>query len=283
MRSRNRCPVRLRLGSVLRRREAGTMRGGGGTIASSALSASREQPRDMAHLNRLAVLGELTASVLHQVNGPLTFVLLNLQRLERDASNDQGMLEAVRAAFEGAEMIRAMSRDVTLFARGGTRVFGEVDLATTTRAARRIVEARVRSVAAFVEEVGAAPRVRGDATRLLQVVVNVLLNAADACEASGVAERTIRMTLGTDAHGDAMIAIADDALGLAPESAARVFDAFFTTKAPGSGTGLGLSLAKEIVEEAGGRITFESALGVGTTVRVVLPALRVEPRSPSWR
>jgi two-component system, NtrC family, sensor kinase len=143
------------------------------------------------------------------------------------------------------------------------------------RTAERIVEARVRSVAELREEIAPAPLVRGDPTRLLQVVVNVLLNAADACEASGLRGRSVHVALAADVRGDATLAISDNALGTTPADAERVFEPFFTTKEPGKGTGLGLALAKQIIADSGGHITFESAIGLGTTVRVVLPASRL--------
>lgn len=228
---------------------------------------------DDAHSHRLATLGELTASILHQVNGPLTYLLLNLERLEVNA-RDGATRETVRAAREGAELIRDIARDVTLLARGGGRASSIVNVGDVVRAAVRIAGARLRFAAQLFEETSAVPLVRADPTRLLQVVVNVLLNAADACEASGLSGRAVRVTLATDAQGDAALSIVDNADGLGPEDSARVFLPFFTTKAPGKGTGLGLALAKQIVEDAGGRITFESTRGAGTSVRIVLPAVR---------
>jgi signal transduction histidine kinase len=227
----------------------------------------------VAHLSRLAAIGELGASILHQVNGPLTYVLFNLDQLERTASGAES-LEALRAVREGVESIRNLSRDATLLARGAERRPDAVDLAQVVRSAARLTAARVGLVATVVVEVGPAPSVRGDATWLLQVLVNALLNAADACEASGGSARTIRVTLGTDTRGDALVSIADNGAGVSPEHVGRVFEPFFTTKEPGRGTGLGLSLAKRIVEQAGGRITFESTQGVGSVVSVVLPAIR---------
>jgi signal transduction histidine kinase len=225
-----------------------------------------------AHLERLATLGQLTANVSHEVNGLLTYLLFSLQALTATTRSEEAR-QTVRDALEAAELIRRLAADVSLFARG-ERASVDVDLAEIVRAAIRIMSGRFGSVAALHEEIGAIPLVRGDPTRLLQVVVNVLLNAADACEASGLSERYVRAALATNIRGDATLAISDNAGGAAPTVVQRVFDPFFTTKSPGRGTGLGLSLAKEIVEHAGGQITFESTLGLGTTVRIVLPATR---------
>ena len=233
---------------------------------------SRQRTSDAAHAERLATLGRLNASIMHEVNGPLTYLLMSLESLASTA-RDEDTRTRVRVALEGAQLIRQLASDVTLFARGG-RASADVDLAGIVRAAGRIVGTRVRSVAELRQEVGAVPLVRGDPTRLLQVVVNVLLNAADACEASGLRGRHVRVDLATNVRGDATLAISDDAGGVEPAVVQRVFEPFFTTKGPRKGTGLGLSLAREIVEDSGGQITFESTLGLGTTVRVVLPATR---------
>jgi signal transduction histidine kinase len=215
----------------------------------------------LPHLHRLAAIGELTASILHQVNGPLNYLLLNLDHLEGVAT-DRASAELLGAARRGAEIIRQLSQDVTMLARGAEHPWSTVDLHAVVRSALRIAEARLRLAATLVEELKAMPPVRGDPTQLLHVFVNGLLNAADAC---------IRVTAGTDPRGDAVISIADDGAGLPPELVGRVFEPFFTTKEPGKGTGLGLSLAKRLVEQLGGRLAFESTLGVGTVLRVTLP------------
>lgn len=237
----------------------------------------KEDPSTNAeHLERLASLGMLAANVVHQVNGHLTYVLLNLERLECVATSREAR-EALGAAREGARAIRDLSRDVTLLARTTRQHEASfVDLRDIVRAATRITGPRLTSVASLVVELGAVPPARGNATRFLQVVINILLNAADACEGAEAGSRTVRVALGTDARGDAVVSVMDDGPGLPPELAAHVFDPFFTTKSPGKGTGLGLSLAKEIVEDAGGHMKFDSVEGLGTIVRLTIPAAREE-------
>jgi signal transduction histidine kinase len=197
---------------------------------------SRQRASDAAHAERLATLGRLNASIMHEVNGPLTYLLMSLESLAAATARDEETRTMVRAAFEGAQLIRQLASDVTLFARD-ERASADVDLAGIVRAAGRIVGTRVRSVAELHQEIGAVPLVRGDPTRLLQVVVNVLLNAADACEASGLRGRHVRASLATNVRGDATLAICDDAAGVEPAVAQRVFEPFFTTKGPGKGTG----------------------------------------------
>ncbi len=242
------------------------------TAAAVARDAS-DEAKD--HLLRLASIGELTASILHEANGQIMCVLLNVDRLER-ASRDAQSQESLRAVREGVQAIRELSRSVTLLARDAAPRFAPVDVSAIVRAALRLTAARVHSVARVVEVLGVTPPVRGDATLLLQVAVNVLLNAADACEARGPEIGLVRVTVGTDEGSDVLVSFFDTGIGLSLEQATRVFDPFFTTKEPGKGTGLGLSLAKRIVEDVGGRITFRSDPGVGTVVCLVLPAMKQE-------
>lgn len=229
---------------------------------------------DESHLQRLALLGELSASVFHQVNGPLTLVLGNLSLLE-EAVDGTDAREALRDARDAARMIRDLALDVMTLARRSPTHDRVVDLRSCVRAALRITRARVAAAATVVEDLGTAPRVRGDATLLLQVFVNGLVNAADACEASSGRAHTIRLAVGV-VRGDAVVSIADDGVGLAAEHVTRVFDSFFTTKDAGRGTGLGLAFAKRIVERVGGRITFDSIEGVGSTLRIFLPVINDE-------
>jgi signal transduction histidine kinase len=224
-----------------------------------------------AHVRRLALVGELTASVLHQINGPVTYLLLNLEQLEK-AVTAPDACEALREARHGAEIIRELARDVMRLSRGGAQRLDSLDIRSIVESALNITSAHVRAVAVVVEEYADSPRVRGDATLLLQVVVNGLVNAADACEADGARGHAIRVSVGTDVAGNAFVSIADDGRGVSREHVARVFDAFFTTKEPGRGTGLGLSLAKRVVELTGGHITFDSTEGVGSVLRITWPA-----------
>jgi signal transduction histidine kinase len=111
------------------------------------------------------------------------------------------------------------------------------------------------------------PAIAADPGQLEQVLVNLLLNACDACSAGG----HVRARAGGD-DGGVEIAVSDDGCGIAPEHLPSVLDPFFTTKKRGQGTGLGLTIAADIVKNHGGTLEIESELGGGTTVRVRLPA-----------
>ena len=110
-----------------------------------------------------------------------------------------------------------------------------------------------------------------DGERLVQAFMAILLNAADAMERGGSVR--IRTSPNPARDGEVVVEIADSGVGIAPEALGKIFEPFYTTKPPGKGTGLGLTICYGIVEEQGGRITVESEPGQGTTFRVLLPAV----------
>jgi polar amino acid transport system substrate-binding protein len=149
-----------------------------------------------------------------------------------------------------------------------------IDLNEITRTALRLVDATIRKTTghfqAQLEE--GIPRIRGNAQRIEQVVVNLIINA---CQALPDPERGI--TVSTHYNGAlkcVVLRVHDQGTGIQPEHLNRLTDPFFTTKRDRGGTGLGLSVSAGIVKEHGGSLSFESTLGVGTTVSVTLPAVR---------
>jgi CheY-like chemotaxis protein len=116
----------------------------------------------------------------------------------------------------------------------------------------------------------------GNEARLVQVFINLLVNAAQAIPPGRVEENEIRITTAMGADGFVVVEVSDTGQGMAPEVSARLFEPFFTTKPMGQGTGLGLSISRNIIEGMGGSLTFRSTVGKGTTFRVTLPAAREE-------
>jgi CheY-like chemotaxis protein len=135
---------------------------------------------------------------------------------------------------------------------------------------------QVRHRARLVKRYGAPLKVRGNEGRLLQVFVNLIVNAAQAMHVGSAQTNEIVLTTSRDATGSALIEVADTGPGMAATVARRIFDPFFTTKQVGSGMGLGLYISRNIVTGLGGDITVESTEGVGTTFRVVLPVAESE-------
>jgi PAS domain S-box-containing protein len=237
--------------------------------------------------DRLAALGVLSAGVAHEINNPLAYVLLNLEYLKRElpkAASDPARIEAlmvrVQDACHGADRVASIVRDLRTFARGEETARQPVSLEAVIEAAVNIAYPEIRTRARLERRYQTVPAVDGNAGRLEQVFLNLLLNAAQAfAEDSGEAENSIRVSLRS--QGDQVVAeVADDGPGIAPELLGRIFDPFFTTKPVGVGTGLGLPICRGIVQTHGGEITVNSKPGHGATFTLTFPASKLSPIVP---
>jgi PAS domain S-box-containing protein len=240
----------------------------------------------LAASDRLASLGTLAAGVAHEINNPLAFVQMNLALLSEHAasleppgarrsglSRDE-IAEILRDAREGADRIQALVRDLRTFARPDPEQVGAVDLREVIDSCVRMAQNHLLVRAKLVLSLGDVPRIAGSATRLAQVFLNLLINAAHSIPEGDPTNNEVRVVSYRAASGDVVVEITDTGAGIAPEVLGRVFDPFFTTKAVGVGTGLGLAICHGIVKSMGGEISVETQLGKGSTFRVVLPEWR---------
>lgn len=222
----------------------------------------------MARAERLASVGMLSAGVAHEINNPLGGILaltsLSLEEIPADDPNRENLEEVVRQA----ERCKAIVKGLLAFSRQSVSSPEPVDLGHAATDALGLV----RSQAAFfnielrMELDGDLPPVMADRSELQQVLLNIIVNAAQAMEEQG------RMTIATRAvDGSVEVSVADTGKGIPPEQVDHVFDPFFTTKDEGQGTGLGLSIAYGIVSKHGGTISVESEVGVGSTFTVRFP------------
>jgi two-component system NtrC family sensor kinase len=230
--------------------------------------------QDRAFRNaRLASIGELAASVAHELNNPLTTILgfadlLLRARLPSQATDD---VEKIHAA---ALRSRKIAHDVLSFARGTTPGVTTFDLNDALRLPIRLVAKHFRAddIEIMQEFAATVPPVRGDIGQLQQVLLNLLQNAHDAIHSTGIGSCVFVRTRLVD--GNVVLEVEDDGPGMPAKLQHKVFHPFFTTKSPGQGTGLGLSIVRRIVEKHGGTITVTSQLGKGTCFTVRLP---IEP------
>ncbi|HET9652640.1 MAG TPA: sensor histidine kinase, partial [Usitatibacter sp.] len=249
-------------------------------VARRADQALRDEARSRALMQRqlgqsekMVALGQMVAGVARQLNTPLAVSQSNvgvaLERLRRfdprDVPTLRQMLEDVHAGVREMSRLVAQMREFTRTEAAGG---GEADvnlnqgLAIVVDMARSVMRSDVR----VVEEYGELPPVRGNASQLNQVFLNLVTNAAQAIDGPG------RVTVRTAAHGDKVrIDVTDTGSGIAPEALPHIFDTFFTTKPRGIGTGLGLAIALDIVRAHGGDILVETEQGFGTRFTVVLP------------
>ena len=222
---------------------------------------------------RMASIGTLAAGVAHEINNPLTLVTANLDQIaeELDAlAMPPDLREALRDAQDGAARVAAIVRDLRTFSRPAEDVEGAIDIAPIIESTILLCRNEIRHRAELVVELAPVPPVFGNANRLGQVILNVLVNAAQAIREGAATANTItvRTRLRDDTHVE--IAISDTGCGISAEHMSRLFDPFFTTKPVGRGAGLGLSICHGILTRFGGALEVESEVGSGSTFRIVL-------------
>jgi signal transduction histidine kinase len=261
----------------------------------------------LVETEKLASLGQLVAGVAHEINNPLAFVSNNVVVLERDLKDLIALVGLYRAlkrpddpqeqptlrridevseqldldytldnlpqlidrTREGLRRIERIVKDLRLFARVDEGDWNEVDLNPGIESSVNMVQgyARKRGVR-LATELEPLPPVRCRGARVHQVIVNLLMNAIDACPPESSV--TVRSRPEPEALG-VRIEVADTGSGMQPEVRDRIFDPFFTTKPIGEGTGLGLSISYGIVREHKGTIDVQSTPGQGSCFTVRLP------------
>jgi two-component system, sensor histidine kinase PhcS len=225
-----------------------------------------ESQARVLHTERLAQVGRLAAGVAHEVNNPLAFIQANLRFLQEEwqqptpGLDSSEYADALRETMQGVERIREIVKELTAVARGeqGGGEVGRCELGPVIEASVRLASVRLKSLVRLAVEVPSEPAwVRAEPRRLGQVLLNLLLNAADAIEEGRVEEG--RVTLRVEGEGEGVrLVVEDNGPGIKPESLGRLFTPFFTTKVPGKGTGLGLALSRQYVESFGGHLRAEN-------------------------
>jgi signal transduction histidine kinase len=232
--------------------------------------------------DRMASMGTLAAGVAHEINNPLAALIANAEMAKKqiddlgDTFDFGDLAEELQDVREAAERIRAVVRDLKVFSRSSVEKTVAVDVQRVLESTLRMAWNEVRHRARLVKTFTPVPLVEATESRLGQLLLNLVMNAAQAIPEGRVAQNQIRVATGTDPQGRVVIEIADTGVGMPPEVRARIFTPFFTTKPEGVGTGLGLSICQRIASELGGFIEVESTVGVGTTFRVVIPPASAE-------
>ncbi len=229
---------------------------------------------------RLAALGTLAAGVAHEINNPLTVMVLGIQaldaRLKRALARTQpeeqrDLSELISELRDSVDRVAGIVGELRTFGRSDEHPPRPTDIAAVLASAERLAAHRIRPGAEVWPRYDRIPLVMGHARRLEQVFVNLLFNAAQAMPEGRPGNRIdLRASVAED--GRVVIEVTDNGTGMPSEVRSRAFDPFFTTKVVGEGTGLGLSISHGIVTRLGGEITIESEVGKGTTVRVHLLA-----------
>ena len=240
----------------------------------------RQVQADLAHLSRVTTMGELTASLAHEIRQPISAAVTNGKTCLRWLSRDEpDVAEACEAASRMVkDVTRAadiISRISSLFKKGAL----QRELVDVNELIREMIvllrsEASRYSISIRTELAEGLPKVMADRVQLQQVFMNLMLNGIDAMkESSGGSKLAIKSK--TD-DGQLLISVSDTGVGLPPEQGDQIFKAFFTTK--DNGTGMGLPISRSIIESHGGRLWAASASGRGATFQFTLPTSVLTPR-----
>lgn len=227
--------------------------------------------------DRMTSMGTLAAGVAHEINNPLAAVITNLelvcQRLrwiEEPKPHQIELFEQLDDARSSAYRVRAIVRDLKLFSRGDDPRAEAIDVESILDSTIRVAWNQIRHRTQLVKRYGMPRLAAGNASRLGQVFLNLLMNAAQSIPEGHSAENEIEVATFENDAGEVVVEIADTGCGIPDGVARRLFTPFFTTKAVGDGTGLGLSISRRIVESLGGTISFRSRPGGGTVFTVRL-------------
>jgi hypothetical protein len=228
----------------------------------------------MSRAEHLATLGELAAGLAHEIKNPLAGIAGVIEIIGRDLPAKSPARDVLKEVQREVLHIKRTLQELLDYARPRQPEFRSASLNETVEhavaLARQQAMSRPVEIAFLTHD--ALPPVEHDSAQIQQVVLNLLLNALQAIEGPG----NVRVQTGAR-DGFVIIAVADSGVGIAPEHLPNIFRPFYTTK--GSGTGLGLSLARRIVENHGGRMEVTSKPGLGTEFRVLIPVRRAAENS----
>jgi PAS domain S-box-containing protein len=229
----------------------------------------------LAHVTRIITLGELAASIAHEVNQPLTAIMANgqsaLRWLAQDSANGrQETLSALQYIIDDAERAGAVVHRIRELATKSNSQFVQLDINSVIDDVVTLVErAAFEHKVTLTSKLSAGlPSVFGDRIQLQQVIINLLINGMEAMSALVDRPRDLTIKSSSDQNGQILIAVTDKGDGIDPEAAKRLFDAFFTTKP--QGMGLGLSICRSIIEAHAGRIWPTNKAGQGATFQFTL-------------
>jgi signal transduction histidine kinase len=267
------------------------------------VTESRRLQSRIIQEDRIHAIGTLAASVAHEINNPLTYVLAGLEEAQDELDGlaqelgalaerrgEDPAIAAARARLErarqvlaptlaGTERIRHVTRELSTFTRPNDERLGVLDLAGVARSVLKLVRKEIEARARLLEDLGPSPAVQANEARLVQVLVNLLMNAWQALPAPDPGRHVIGVRTATEA-GHAVVEIWDSGPGVPPSLRERIFEPFVTTKDIGAGTGLGLFVCRNIVKALQGTITVHDAPGGGALFRVVLPPAEAVVTAP---
>ena len=246
------------------------------TEGKRAAEALRETQMQLTHANRVATMGQLTASIAHEVNQPIAATVANAQAALRWLAAEPPNMDEVRQAL--GRIVRDGDRAGAVVGRVRALIKGAPprdDRVEINGAIREVIditrdEAMKSGVVVQTELVEGLPLIRGNRVELQQVILNLIVNALEAMSGMSEGSRELRIGARTTGSGDVLVAVCDSGLGLAQADLEHLFKAFYTTKP--SGLGLGLSICRSIIEAHGGRLWASANAPRGAVFQFTLPA-----------
>ena len=238
------------------------------------LTRMRELERRVIQAEKLASLGQLAASVVHEINNPMTAVSTYADALWRrgqaSPTADPADVDKYKRIVDNSERVLRFTRDLVNYARPAKDKPEDIDLNAVIEKALGFCDHVLRKHGVTLEtRLGEVPGFMAVRQNLVQVFVNLITNACHATPAGG------KVTVSSsNENGMAVVTVSDTGSGIAAETQARIFEPFFTTKPDGKGTGLGLSIVQGIIENHGGVISVASEVGQGTTFTIRMPMLQ---------
>lgn len=241
--------------------------------AMQDVSEQRELEARLLLSDRMASVGTLAAGVAHEINNPLSYVATNLRFAQRVLELQPAMSKVTAAlndAQSGVERVQAIVRDLKTFSRPEDLENAAVDMRAAIESAVAMAKNEILHRARLRLEIEGCPAVFGNAARLGQVLLNLLVNAAQAIPDGRAQQNEILVRSSSLSEGRVRIEVRDTGRGVPKELLPRIFDPFFTTKPVGEGTGLGLAICHSIVTSMGGTLTVENNQDRGATARIDL-------------
>lgn len=253
-------------------------------IARQQSEQGRRELEDQLHqAQKMEAIGQLAGGVAHDFNNALTTILGYCEFIEAEVT-DPKLREDVAEIRRAGERAVALTGQLLTFSRKQTFQIDAVDLNALVSDAGRMLERMVGEDVDLQLSPGDSPLiVQVDPNRLIQVLVNLVINARDSMPGGGVVKIETGKTsevireMSTPENGWIFLTVVDNGEGMTSEVQARLFEPFFTTKERGKGTGLGLATAYGAVKQFGGHLSVNSAPGEGSTFRILLPASDVQP------
>lgn len=233
--------------------------------------------------SKLATVGELAASIAHELNNPLATISLKLETLAAQLSSDKDKLRSVKVVADEVERMGNLVGNLLQFSRRSHQQASTVSVSKEVDKSLELVEYHLRShqiqvVRHYGKDVST---IQADRQQLRQVFLNLLTNASDAMDGGGTLTVTVAQANEPGKRRMVRVEFLDSGPGIEPANLEKIWDPFFTTKPEGKGTGLGLAICRRVIEEHRGSIAIESEIGRGTKIIIELPATNGEEDTSS--